>query len=203
MSNPRWILGRRRVVCLSYGRTTKGAISHLSSSFSNEWYNIYMKKGTWKRKPTKVIKRGKLRVAGVSDTAELKREIQHFVRLIVIIRDKGCILRSLRGCNALGSVLDGKVVSDTVLQADHLRPRNHSATYADTRLIVCVCRGCHLWKKYHEQEYNDIVRTLIPKENLILWDRCIRERFTAKKMDWKLELLGLKKELSNLSLLKE
>jgi hypothetical protein len=34
-------------------------------------------------------------------------------------------------------------------QADHLTTRANSATYADTRLIVCACKGAHGWKKWH------------------------------------------------------
>ena len=66
------------------------------------------------------------------------------MREIVIKRDGGCILRDIQGvsqCN--GYRKDGKLI----LQADHLITRANSATYADTRLIVCVCKGHHGWKK--------------------------------------------------------
>jgi hypothetical protein len=49
----------------------------------------------------------------------------------------------------------------TIHQADHLITRANSATYADTRLIVCACKGHHGWKKWHQKEYEALVRTLI------------------------------------------
>jgi hypothetical protein len=61
---------------------------------------------------------------------------------------------------------------ELVLQADHLITRASNATYADTRLIVCVCKGHHGWKKWHEKEYEALVRTLISPERVALWKRC-------------------------------
>ena len=138
------------------------------------------------------MRRTKIRVAGVSDTAEQKKEIQRLVREIVIKRDGGCILRFKRGC--------GGELGQTTIQADHLISRANSATYADTRLIVCVCLACHGWKHWHEKEYDALVKTIIPKENLNLWERCEAERHAhkTKKMDWGLEILALQKELSML-----
>ena len=99
--------------------------------------NSQLKRTGFKRKPTVPLKRTRLRVVGVSDTAELKKEIQRLVREIVMIRDKGCVLRSKRHC---GGNLDTEGV---VIQADHLITRSNSATFADTRLIVCICKSCH------------------------------------------------------------
>lgn len=53
---------------------------------------------TFKQKSTKPLKRSKLRLEGVSDTAQTKKRIQALVREIVILRDKGCILRFKRPC---------------------------------------------------------------------------------------------------------
>jgi len=143
------------------------------------------------------MKRTKLRIKGISTTSQLKDDIQYLVRLIVTMRDGGCILRSIRGCGAIASVLDDKVVSDTVIQADHLITRANSATYADTRLIVCLCKGCHGWKHWHEKEYDALVKTIFHKERIELWDRCQAEVHAHKthKMDWSMEKLALEKEL--------
>ena len=134
------------------------------------------------------MKKTRLRIKGVSDTATVKQDIQDTVRAIVIIRDGGCILRKIRNCY------------DSVLQADHLITRANSATYADTRLIVCICRSCHGWKKWNEIEYNNLVRQLISPERVKLWDACQKDReaHRTRKMDWKVELLALKQELHDI-----
>src|SRR5260221_540382 len=117
-----------------------------------------MKRGTFKQKIRKPMKRTKLKVVGDNDTATLKQEIQDLVRLIVTYRDGGCAIRNFRHCGGEAHVSfckehnTVKIFSNNVIQADHLITRANSATYADTRLIVCICSGCHLWKKYHEIE---------------------------------------------------
>lgn len=148
-----------------------------------------LKRSPFKKKLTKPMKRTKLRVAGHSTTSEDKQEIQRLVREIVMLRDKGCILRKLRNCG-------GDIDAEAVLQADHLITRSNSATYADTRLIVCVCRNCHGWKRYWEQEYNALVKTIISKERIKLWERCEADRKQHKtyKVDWKMEILALNHE---------
>jgi hypothetical protein len=111
------------------------------------------------------VKRTRLRLKGVSETSEIKQAIQDTVRDIVIIRDGGCIMRDIPhapACNGYRN--DGELV----LQADHLITRASNATYADTRLIVCVCKGHHGWKKWHEKEYEALVRTLISPERVAL-----------------------------------
>lgn len=131
------------------------------------------------------MKRTKLRVKGISSASQLKDDIQALVRAIVIKRDGTCILRKLRRC------------TDTVLQADHLITRSNSATYADTRLIVCLCRSCHGgFKQWHESEYNEIVRSILPKERVDLWDKCMQDMHAhrTKKMDWAIERVALEQE---------
>jgi hypothetical protein len=112
-------------------------------------------------------------VKGVSDTAELKEEIQRLVRDIVMIRDGGCIPRDESGVPACsGFRRDG----EQILQADHLITRANSATYADTRLIVCVCKGHHGWKHWHEREYNAFLKEqVLSPEIVALWERCERD----------------------------
>lgn len=152
-----------------------------------------MKRSPLKRyTPLKAKKR--IRIAGVSETADLKEEIQNLVREIVIIRDGGCILRDHPGHVCGGYRNDGEFI----LQADHLITRANSATYADTRLIVCVCKGLHGWKKYNEKQYDAIIRTVISPERVALWDRCHAARYTPVRTgayEWKMAVIALKQEL--------
>jgi hypothetical protein len=141
-----------------------------------------------------------LRVQGISDTATIKREIQYIAREIVIQRDGGCLLRDLHydgipECD--GYANNGQLV----LQADHLVPRNNSATFADTRLIVCVCKGHHAWKSLgsnaRKKEYDELVRTLISPERVKLWDECERDSWKPVRTtiyDCQLQLAALKQE---------
>jgi len=82
-----------------------------------------------------------------------------------------------------------------------LRTRANSATYADTRLIVCVCKGHHGWKKWNEQRYNEIVRQLLPADRVALWDKAHAARYTPTRMtssDWAKEIAALKQELRSI-----
>jgi hypothetical protein len=109
---------------------------------------------------------------GKSDTAKIKDDIQALLRAIVIQRDRGCILRGVHGvspCNGFNSA------SDLILQADHLITRANSATYSDYRLVVCVCKGHHRWKKWHEREYNALLKTILPSERVALWEECEKD----------------------------
>ena len=125
-----------------------------------------------------------------SEAPTLKREIQRLAREIVIKRDGGCILRNIRHC------------TDEVLQADHLITRANSATYDDTRLIVCVCRSCHGWKHWHEREYNELLKSILPKERVELWEQAEQYswRPTHKvSSDWRISIAALKQELNEFS----
>lgn len=146
------------------------------------------------------MKRTKLRVKSHSTSAQLKDDIQALVRLIVTIRDGGCILRNKR-CHMQARVEDNKVISDTVIQADHLITRANSATFADTRLIVCLCRGCHAWKHWNETEYNELIKTILPEERIELWDKMEKARRGGMtyKADWVMEKLALERELKKIT----
>lgn len=138
-----------------------------------------------------LMRRTSLRKQGTSETALLKREIQRLLREIVIARDGGCILRDLRHC--------GGTPEEAVMQADHLISRSNSATYADSRLVVCVCKPCHYWKSVagnlRKAEYDALIKTLLSKERVELWEQCERDSWKPRKMDWKLEILALEQEL--------
>lgn len=134
-----------------------------------------------------------LATLGKSDTAKTKQRIQALLRSIVIARDGGCILRNIRHC------------TDTVWQADHLITRANSATYGDSRLVVCVCRSCHAWKSLgsnmHKAEYDYLVSTLLPPDRVVLWDRCEKESWRphpVRANDWLLVEAALTAGLSAL-----
>jgi|ERR1041385_5145761 hypothetical protein len=145
-----------------------------------------------------------LRTRADNDTNRIKDEIQATLREIVILRDGGCILQgkgwqstlSIPACN--GYRKDGQLI----LQADHLITRGNSATYADSRLVVCLCKGHHGgFKKWNEARYNEIVRTLIGPERCKLWDACHAARYSPSRKttsDWAKELAVLKQELRDL-----
>jgi hypothetical protein len=168
-----------------------------------------MKRTPFKRKPTSSFKarRKRLRVVGHSDTAEVKRNIQDLVRAIVIARDGGCIFRNLYDylhgqppCG--GYAKDGHLI----LQADHLLSRSNSATYADTRLIVCVCKGHHGWKSVgnnlRKAQYDALVKTLLPPDRVKLWEACEADSWRAHRTgiyDWKMAEIALTAELTKLT----
>lgn len=145
----------------------------------------------------KGMKRSPLKKKSNSETAKLKDEIQALLREVVMKRDGGCILRDIRHCGAI-------LGSGAILQADHLITRANSATYADSRLVVCVCKGCHAWKHlgHREKEYEALIKPLIGKERADLWNRCEQDRWRPSKhgaYEWKLAKLALEQELKNLS----
>lgn len=157
-----------------------------------------MKRTPLKRKATNPLKRTKICLVGHSTTSDLKKEIQALLRQIVIKRDNGCILRSKRFC--------GGEIGMAVLQADHLITRSNSATYADSRLVVCVCRPCHAWKSLggnlRKNQYDALVKTLLPKDIVSLWEKCEEDSWRPQRTgayDWKIAKIALEQELKNYS----
>lgn len=138
------------------------------------------------------MKRTPLRRKSKSDVAVAKDNIQKLVRQIVIKRDGGCILRGVRRC--------GGEIGYVTLQADHLVTRANSATYDDTRLIVCLCVKCHGWKHWHKEEYDDLVRTILSEARVALWDRAMKDSWRPVHhvtSDWQLSIVALKQELAS------
>lgn len=148
----------------------------------------------------------KLRLSSDSPAKQTKERIQALLRQIVMIRDGGCIISGKRHLNKLfdipecnGYRKDGELI----LQADHLITRGNAATYADSRLVVCVCQGHHGWKSVgsnlRKQQYDQIVRSLLSPERVELWDKCEKDSWRPKRMDahdWLLEEIALKAELA-------
>jgi hypothetical protein len=144
-----------------------------------------------------MMKRTKIRVAGKSTTAEVKREIQALLREIVMIRDKKCILHGVRCNHEVG-------MEGVVWQAEHLVERSNSATFADHRLVVLVCRNCHGWKhfkKSNHDQYDAWVKMKLPTDRKALWEMCEKNIWQPRRttaFDWKLEKLALEAVLRNL-----
>lgn len=158
-----------------------------------------MKRTAFKGRTTPLRTKTRIRIVGHSDTATTKRNIQALLRQIVMIRDKGCILRNARHC---GGTLD---TAGVVIQADHLISRANSATYGDSRLVVCVCKGCHAWKSLgsnrNKGQYDALVKTILPAERVALWERCEEESWRPSRVgasDWRLTELVLTAELAAL-----
>lgn len=140
-----------------------------------------MKRTPFKRSQ-KPLQRTKLRIAGVSDTSVLKRDIQALLREIVIRRDGGCILRGHGQCTE-------------ILQAEHLVTRANPRSFGDTRNIVCLCTYHHLFfKKQYGQVYWDLIKQKIGPERWAWYEMAQNDR-SYFKADWKLVKLGLTEEL--------
>jgi len=154
-----------------------------------------MKRTGFKNKKRKPLKRTKLRVKGQSTTSEIKREIQSLLREIVILRDGGCWLRHCPESGACGGYRkDGELI----LQAEHLHTRSNSASFADPRLVVCICKRHHIyWKPQYSDLYNEMAEDFIGEERTKLWKR-VREDRKPHKMDWKMEKIALEQELERL-----
>jgi hypothetical protein len=133
---------------------------------------------------------------GSSDTATLKDAIQAELRRIVLARDGGCILRDSYDVPPCGGYAkDGHLI----LQADHLVTRANSATFAEPRLVVAVCKAHHGWKSVgsnrNKAQYDALVRSILPPERVKLWDSCEKNSWRPKRTsasDWALELAYLK-----------
>jgi len=138
------------------------------------------------------LKRSRLRIVGVSDTADQKREIQALLRLIGIARDGGCIFRNYPESGACGGYRkDGELI----LQFDHLHSRVHAISFSDSRLGIIACKRHHIfWKKQYSGEYEKIAREVIGKKRCELLDM-VREDRGTHKVDLKLAIIALEKEL--------
>ena len=152
-----------------------------------------MKRGGFLKRKTPLASKGS------SDTAVIKDSIQALLLAIVKLRDGGCILRGIPSHHCNGFKNDG----DLILQADHLITRANSATYADPRLVVCVCKGAHGWKSLgsnrNKAQYDALVKTIIEPERVALWEACERDSWRPHRTslyDWKKEEAFLKTKLA-------
>lgn len=117
------------------------------------------------------MKRSRLRRVGKSSAAASKRRIQALLRVNVIRRDGGCVLRDLGHCS-------------TVLQAEHLNSRRHSRTFGDLRNIVCLCQFHHIfWKKQNERRYWELIEGKIGPERWA-WLKEMEKDHKPFKANW-------------------
>lgn len=156
-----------------------------------------IKRYTPLRTYTPLRRRTKLRTVSGHETAQVKLEIQALLRQIVIIRDGGCILRHYKA--EAGSCGGYRKDGQLVLQAEHLHTRSNAASFADLRLVVCICKRHHIFfKKQHPDVYYKLVKRHIGTERTVLLERVQQDR-TPHKVDFKLELMVLQQELKKLS----
>lgn len=147
-----------------------------------------------------MLKRTPLRRKSKSDTALIKDEIQRVLREIVMLRDGGCVFRhyeneitpQYRHCG--GYRKDGELI----LQAEHLHTRSNMASFADSRLVVCICKLHHIfYKPQHGDEYYRIVKKHIGGERAKLL-QAVQDDWKPHKVDLKMELIALNQELKKL-----
>lgn len=148
-----------------------------------------LKRKTPLKRSSKPMKRTRLRKESKDDVPQCKKRIQALLRAIAIKRDGGCVLRHYGEAGQCGGYRqDGELV----LQADHLITRSNTASFADMRNIVCLCKRHHgFWKKQHPLEFMDIIRRHVGEERY----QWLREVIADKKphrtslYDWqKLEM---------------
>lgn len=162
-----------------------------------------MRRGSFQQKPRKPLKRTPLkarkrtlRIAGVSTTTEIKKEIQALLRQIVMIRDGGCILRHYCEAGACGPI---KKDGNPVLQAEHLITRSNSGTFGDSRNCVCLCQRHHIyWKPQYSDLYWEMVKSHLP-EKTWKWYEVAKLDTKAYRVDWKLVKIALEQELKTLT----
>lgn len=147
-----------------------------------------LKRSPFKHKVGGGLKRSALKKLSKSPVAACKRQIQALLRQIVILRDKGCVVRHAASGKCSGP-----------LQAEHLISRSNSATYGDPRNIVCLCQYHHIfWKPQYSRQYWQIIRDVIGEKRW-KWVELAESdagRHKGTKMDWVLVKLVLEKELA-------
>jgi len=142
----------------------------------------------------KLARKKPLRKKSKSTSAKAKERIQAKIRLLVIRRDGGCILRHYSEAGQCGGYnKDGELI----LQGEHLNGRANSVSYGEPENIVCLCQYHHIFfKKQQNALYWVLVRNHVgekrwKKVQAWIMDRSSHRMFTA---DWielenKLDLL--------------
>lgn len=125
-----------------------------------------------------------------------KSRIQPLLRSIVIIRDGGCLLRNSPETGSCGSRPTKS--GEMILQAEHLHTRANGASFADTRLVICLCERHHIfYKPQYPDDYYRIVKRLVGPTRTALLER-VQQDYKPHKMDWQIEEMALKRELAQL-----
>ncbi len=134
------------------------------------------------------MKRSYLRALGQSGSAKQKRRIQALLREIVILRDKWCVLWPYVG------------ICGGPLQAEHLITRANSATFGDTRNIVCLCQYHHIkWKPQHSRIYWSYIEQILGPKRWE-WLKLAEADKSPHKVDLTLTEIVLQKELYELQI---
>ncbi len=104
----------------------------------------------------KLARKKPLRKKSKSTSAKAKERIQAKIRLLVIRRDGGCILRHYSEAGQCGGYnKDGELI----LQGEHLNGRANSVSYGEPENIVCLCQYHHIFfKKQQNALYWVLVR---------------------------------------------
>lgn len=145
------------------------------------------------------MKKKNLKLPGHESAADLKKEVQRLLRLVVIKRDGGCILRNYqdeminqyRECGPFRN--DG----EPVLQAEHLNSRANMISFADSRLVICLCMRHHFYyKKQYPAEYFRLVYKHIGEERTKLLEKVSKDH-SPHKIDLKMCIIALKQELKS------
>ena len=141
-----------------------------------------------------------MRTTSKTESAQAKQRIQELLRKIGLQRQKG-------KCFFEGKVVDYRVHQcsgwradgELVMQYDHLNSRAYNVSYANPDCGVVICKGLHLWKKYHKDTYDKAARKYIGKKRRELWDRVADDKkiYPMSAYDWMKCELALKEELKN------
>ena len=137
------------------------------------------------------MKRSWMSKMGKSPTSKVKAKIQKLLTQLVRLRDGGCFLRKYPAAGACSGPT----------AADHLISRMYSATYADSRNVVCACQRHHIYyKPSNPFEYARFVEDFIGKKT---YGWMIREAMDKKpchktEWDWEKERLALEAEIRGL-----
>lgn len=148
----------------------------------------------WNYKPKRKLRQ--VRPESVMTPNEAaKARIRSLLRDIVILRDGGCLLRNSPQAGSCGGRRKDGVL---ILQAEHLHSRRHGISFADTRLVICICRNHHgNFKVQYPDIYYQIVKKLIGPQRTALLER-VQQDYKAHKMDWVIEEIALQGELKAL-----
>lgn len=131
------------------------------------------------------MKHTRLKKEGTSDVSELKRLIQAQLRILVIQRDGGCLLRGHPQAGECGGYTK---MGELILQAEHLNGRANSVSYGEPDNIVCLCKYHHLFfKRQHNDLYWVLIRERIGLDRWLKVETWIKDRKPHKfyASDWR------------------
>ena len=138
-----------------------------------------------------MLKKSWLKKLGSSDVSKCKQRIQKLLTAIVRAKDGGCIFRNYPQTGACSGYT----------AADHIISRQFSATYGDTRNVICLCTRHHIyWKPQNPTLYVEIVKDYLGAKTWDWIERAQRDRktYSFQLNDWLKIEIGLKKELADL-----